>query len=72
MLDFDEEEEDDENDEILKELRAKQSELKVVCQHNIMATKRLYKLAKDEMARQEQRRKLAAVDNEVWCIWSNQ
>lgn len=65
ILDFDEEEEDDENDEILRELRAKQAELKAVCQHNIIATKKLYKLAKDEMAKQELKRKIAASDTEV-------
>lgn len=65
LLDFDEEEADDENDEILRELRAKQAELKVLCQHNLAATKRLYKHAKDEMAKQELRKKLAASDLEV-------
>ncbi|XP_053384226.1 transcriptional adapter 3-B-like isoform X2 [Mercenaria mercenaria] len=65
ILDFEEDDEDDENDEILRELRAKQAELKVICQHNIMSTKRLYKLAKEEMAKQELKRKLAVSDSEV-------
>lgn len=68
ILEFDEEEEDDENDEILRELRVKQAELKEICQHNTLATKRLYKLAKEEMGRQELRRKLAASDSEVWGL----
>ncbi|KAL4225557.1 transcriptional adaptor 3 [Mactra antiquata] len=65
ILDFDESEEDDENDEILRELRSKQAELKVICQHNILATKKLYKLAKDEMAKQELKKKLAISDSEI-------
>lgn len=65
ILDFSEDDEDDENDEILRELRAKQAELKAVCQHNVMATKKLYKIAKEEMARQELKRKVAASDSEV-------
>ena len=65
ILDCEETEEDDENDEILKELRAKQAELKAVCNYNIQATKKLYKLAKEEMGRQEMKRKLSAADSEV-------
>lgn len=74
ILDFDESEEDDENDEILREIRTKQAELKVVCQHNIIATKKLYKLAKDEMAKQELKKKLAVSDSEVTyvkCLLTN-
>lgn len=65
ILDFDDDDEDDENDEILKELRAKQAELKAVSKHNLLATKQLYKMAREEMGRQEIRRKLAAADSEV-------
>lgn len=66
ILDFEEDDEDDENDEILRELRAKQAELKSVCQYNALAAKRLYKLAKEELAKQELKRKLALCDSEVW------
>lgn len=65
ILDFEEDDEDDENDEILRELRAKQAELKAVCQYNVLAAKRLYKLAKEEIAKQELKRKLAVCDSEV-------
>ena len=68
ILDFEEDDEDDENDEILRELRAKQAELKAVCQHNLLATKKLYKLAKDEMAKQELKKKLAVSDTEVCML----
>ncbi|XP_052229762.1 transcriptional adapter 3-B-like [Dreissena polymorpha] len=65
ILEFDDEDEDDENDEILRELRAKQAELKEICALNTMATKQLYKLAKDRMEQQELKRKLATSDSEV-------
>ena len=50
ILDPDEKPDEDPDDEILNELRRKQSELRVLSQHNLMFTKRLYKLAKEEMA----------------------
>ena len=56
---------DNPEDEILGELRKKQQELRVLSQHNQMMTKRLYKLAKDELQRQELRRKMAAADADV-------
>ena len=56
---------DDPDDEILAELRKKQAELKTVSQHNIMVTKKLYKLAKEMMDQQELKKKLAAADAEV-------
>ncbi|XP_052798333.1 transcriptional adapter 3-A-like isoform X2 [Mya arenaria] len=65
ILDFDDDEEDDENDEILRELRAKQAELRDICAHNLQATKRLYKLAREEIDQQELRRKLSTSDTEV-------
>jgi len=65
ILDFDDDEEDDENDEILRELRQKQAELREICAHNLQATKRLYKVAREEMDKQELKRKLAASDAEV-------
>ena len=57
--------EDDPGDEVLAELKKKQQELKVLSQHNLMITKRLYKLAKEEMQRQELRKKMAAADADV-------
>ena len=65
ILDPDEKPDEDPDDEILNELRRKQSELRVLSQHNLMFTKRLYKLAKEEMARQDLRRKGVAADAEV-------
>ena len=65
ILDPDEKPDEDPDDEILNELRRKQSELRVLSQHNLMLTKRLYKLAKEEMARQDLRRKGVAADAEV-------
>ena len=56
---------DSPDDEIVVELRKKQQELKALSQHNLMMTKRLYKQAKEEMACQDLRKKVAAADNEV-------
>ncbi|KAF6025276.1 TADA3 [Bugula neritina] len=55
----------DSDDEILAELKEKQQELRAVGQHNLSMTKRLYRLAKEEMNAQDLRRKLAAVDADV-------
>jgi len=52
-------------DEVLSELRKKQSELRVLSQHNQLMTKRLYKHAKEELIRQDLRRKMAAADADV-------
>ena len=65
--------EDNPDDEILNELRKKQQELKAISQHNLMIAKRLYKHAKEEMSRQELRKKMAVADAEVgyfqhYCI----
>ncbi|CAH1787384.1 unnamed protein product [Owenia fusiformis] len=59
----------DPEDEILQELKKKQSELKAVTQHNTLVTKKLLRLAKDEMERQELRKKMAAADLEVMETW---
>jgi len=56
---------DNPEDEILSELRKKQSELRVLSQHNQLMTKRLVKLAKEELTRQDLRRKMAAADADV-------
>ena len=53
------------NDEILAELSRCQEELKLVSQHNQMQLKRLIKSAREEMARQEIRTRLAEADQEV-------
>ncbi len=65
ILDPDEKPEEDPDDEILTELRRKQSELRVLSQHNLNMTKRLYKLAKEEMGKQDLRRAMIAADAEV-------
>lgn len=57
--------EEEDNDEVLAELKKKQQELKVLSQHNMMITKRLCKMAKEEMQRQELRKKMAAADADV-------
>ncbi len=59
---------DNPDDEILGELRCKQHELKALSQRNVAVTKSLYKLAKEEMARQEMRKKLTAADAEVSSV----
>ena len=56
---------DDDQDEIVVELRKKQQELKALSQHNLMVTKRLYRQGKEEMARQDLRKKMTQADNEV-------
>ena len=65
LLDGEDTVDDDPDDEILAELRKKQAELKAISQHNIMVTKKLYKLAKERMDQQEMKKKLAAADAEV-------
>lgn len=65
LLDVDDKVDDDPDDEILAELRKKQAELKAISQHNIMVTKKLYKLAKEMMEKQELKKKLATADAEV-------
>jgi len=52
-------------DEILTELKRCQEELKAVSQHNQSQLKRLVKSAREEMARQEVRNRLAEADKEV-------
>jgi len=59
------EEEGEENDEILAELERCQAELRAVSAHNHTQLKRLVKLAREEMSRQEIRNKLAETDEEV-------
>ena len=65
IFDVDDHADDNSDDEILNELHKKQHELKAISQHNLMVAKHLYKAAKEEMARQELRRKMAIADAEV-------
>ncbi|GAB1602831.1 transcriptional adapter 3-like isoform X2 [Argonauta hians] len=65
ILDFDEKVEDNPDDEILSELRRKQEELKAINLENTIMTKRLIKLAKEEMESQKLKKKLAALDAEL-------
>lgn len=53
------------DDEILAELRKCQAELKALTAYNLQTKRRLLKLAKEEMTKQELRRKLQAADAEV-------
>lgn len=50
------------------ELKKKQQELQDLSKHNILVTKRLYQLAKEEIMRQELRKKLTAADAEVGIV----
>jgi len=61
----DEEGEGGGQDEILAELARCQGELRAVSQHNLQQLKRLAKAAREEMARQEVRNRLAEADKEV-------
>merc|ERR1712080_469561 len=65
ILDPNEEETDGGADEIQQELARCQQELKAVSQHNLAQLKRLVKAAREEMARQEVRDRLAQADREV-------
>jgi len=65
ILDFNDDDTEDGNDEILAELVRCQSELKAVSNHNLSQLKRLVKSAREEMARQEVRNKLSEADKEV-------
>jgi len=65
ILDPNEDETDVGADEIQQELARCQQELKAVSQHNLAQLKRLVKAAREEMARQEVRNRLAEADREV-------
>ncbi|KAJ8299188.1 hypothetical protein KUTeg_023248, partial [Tegillarca granosa] len=65
ILDLEDKVEDNPDDEILTELKQKQQELKALSQHNIVVVKNLLERAKEEMKKQDLRKKLAAVDAEV-------
>jgi len=65
ILDPGDDDTDPGNDEILNELQRCQEELKAVSQHNQIQMRRLIKSAREEMARQEIRSRLAEADKEV-------
>lgn len=57
--------EDNPDDEILTELRQKQQELKAVSNYVVSVTKTLLDKAREEMKKQELKKKLATADAEV-------
>lgn len=61
----DEKSEESADDEILAELKKKQAELKALSHQNAVMLRFLHKQAKEEMAQQDLRKKLAAADAEV-------
>eukprot|EP00095_Tigriopus_kingsejongensis_P012371 maker-scaffold190_size271632-snap-gene-0.23 protein:Tk12371 transcript:maker-scaffold190_size271632-snap-gene-0.23-mRNA-1 annotation:"hypothetical protein CAPTEDRAFT_174003" len=67
LLDSNEDESapEDDNDEILEEMKRCQNELKAVSTHNLGQLKRLLKCAKEEMVRQELRNRLQKADEDV-------
>ena len=58
----------DENDEILAELKKKQSELRALSHQNAIMLRHLHKQAKDELQRQQLKKKMAAADAEVGIL----
>lgn len=60
---------EEEEDEILAELKKKQAELRALSHQNAMMLRFLQKQAKEELQNQELRKKMAAADAEVllWC-----
>ncbi|ESP04697.1 hypothetical protein LOTGIDRAFT_207498 [Lottia gigantea] len=65
ILDFEDKEDDNPDDEILAEIRKKQSELRLLCQRNMIITNQLHVKAKEQMAKQAMKKKLSAADTEV-------
>ncbi|XP_041365327.1 transcriptional adapter 3-like isoform X2 [Gigantopelta aegis] len=65
IIDVEDQPEDDPDDEILAEIKEKQQELRALHERNIGVIKQLIKKAKEEMSRQEMRKKLVAADSEV-------
>ena len=64
-MDCEDKVEDNPDDEILTELRQKQQELKAVSHYVVSVTKTLLDKAKEEMKKQELKKKLATADAEV-------
>jgi len=65
ILDPNEDDGDAGHDEVQQELARCQQELRAVSQHNLTQLRRLAKSAREEMARQEVRNRLAEADREV-------
>ena len=66
LLDLDGSQEDSaDEDEILRELKKRQQELTAVSEHNYNVAKHLLEMAKEEMRKQEIRKRLSVADNEV-------
>lgn len=65
ILDCEDKVEDNPDDEILTELRQKQQELKAVSNYVVSVTKTLLDKAREEMKKQELKKKLATADAEV-------
>ncbi|XP_077990041.1 transcriptional adapter 3-like isoform X2 [Glandiceps talaboti] len=65
LLDADDQLGEDTDDEVLAELKKRQAELKALSAHNRSQKQRLYRLAKEEMKKQEIRAKVRVADNEV-------
>ena len=56
-------------DEIMTELKACQAELKTLSSHNVSQLKRLLDLTKKEMAKQDLKRQLQSIDNDILEIY---
>ena len=70
IIDVEDPPEDDPEDEILAEIKQKQQDLRALHERNIVVIKQLIRKAKEEMSRQEMRKKLVAADTEVFhgCV----
>lgn len=68
ILEADDMESENPDDEILAELKKLMVELKSISAHNLTQLKKLHRLAKDEMSRQDVKKKLASHDQELMEI----
>ncbi|XP_070533893.1 transcriptional adapter 3-like [Ptychodera flava] len=65
LLDTDDQIGEETDDEVMAELKKRQAELKALAAHNRSQKQRLYRLAKEEMKKQDLRAKARVVDSEV-------
>ncbi|KAK3101407.1 hypothetical protein FSP39_003347 [Pinctada imbricata] len=65
ILESEDKVEDNPDDEVLTELRQKQQELRALSQHNVSVIKTLMEKAKEEIKKQDLKKKLATADAEV-------
>nr|XP_002738778.1 PREDICTED: transcriptional adapter 3-like [Saccoglossus kowalevskii] len=65
LLDTDDQFGEDTDDEVLAELKKRQAELKALGAYNRSQKQKLYRLAKEEMKKQELRQKSRSIDNDV-------